>query len=165
MTVHDKASGTESWWHGLVTEIFWTLTPCRGRSPALSGTAGRCPIKGLQIKVWSGSTSSDSNHCAADAACVQLLQLIEGSAFVRSRCSSSSYIEHDGPAEPRIVAGAAELVENGPCATGSIALVRIVHLKKAGKKAESAGRRGRQKNLRNASWAVYSVYRAEHQHA
>ena len=30
------------------------------------------------------------------------------------------------------------------------------------KKAESAGRRGRQKNLRNASWAVYSVYCAEH---
>ena len=67
--------------------------------------------------------------------------------------------------ETRIVAGAAKLVEDGPCATGSIALVRIVHLKKAGKKAESAGRRGRQKNLRNASWAVYSVYRAEHQHA
>ena len=44
---------------------------------------------------------------------MQLLQLIQGSAFVRSRCSRSSYIEHNGPAEPRIVAGAAELVENG----------------------------------------------------
>ena len=38
--------------------------------------------------------------------------------------------------ETRIVSGAAKLVEDGPCATGSIALVRIVHLKKAGKKAE-----------------------------
>ena len=56
---------------------------------------------------------------------MQLLQLIEGSAFVRSRCSRSSYIEHDGPAEPRIVAGASELVENGPCATGPIALVIV----------------------------------------
>ena len=36
--------------------------------------------------------------------------------------------------ETRIVAGAAKLVEDGPCATGSIALVRIVHLKKAGRK-------------------------------
>ena len=36
-----------------------------------------------------------------------------------------SYIEHDGPAEPRIVAGASELVENGPCATGPIALVIV----------------------------------------
>ena len=34
--------------------------------------------------------------------------------------------------ETRIVAGASELVENGPCATGSIALVSIVRLKKAG---------------------------------
>ena len=56
---------------------------------------------------------------------MQLLQLIQGSAFVRSRCSRSSYIEHDGPAEPRIVAGASELVENGPCATGPIALVIV----------------------------------------
>ena len=48
---------------------------------------------------------------------MQLLQLIQGSAFVRSRCWGSSYIEHNGPAEPRIVAGAAELVENGPRAT------------------------------------------------
>ena len=56
---------------------------------------------------------------------MQLLQLNEGSAFVRSRCSRSSYIEHDGPAEPRIVAGASELVENGPCATGPIALVIV----------------------------------------
>ena len=48
---------------------------------------------------------------------MQLLQLIQGSAFVRSRCWRSSYIEHNGPAEPRIVAGAAELVENGPRAT------------------------------------------------
>ena len=37
------------------TTNFQSLTPCRGRSPALSGTAGRCPIKGVQIKVWSGS--------------------------------------------------------------------------------------------------------------
>ena len=56
---------------------------------------------------------------------MQLLQLNEGSAFVRSRGSRSSYIEHDGPAEPRIVAGASELVENGPCATGPIALVIV----------------------------------------
>ena len=49
----------------------------------------------------------------------------EGSVFVRSRCSRSSYIEHDGPAEPRIVAGPSELVENGPCATGPIALMNV----------------------------------------
>ena len=48
---------------------------------------------------------------------VQLAQLIERSAFVRSRRSGSSTVDQDNPAEPKIVAGAAELVENGPRAT------------------------------------------------
>ena len=43
----------------------------------------------------------------------QSKELIKRSAFVRSRRNGSSYIEHDSPAEQRIVAGAAILVENG----------------------------------------------------
>ena len=49
--------------------------------------------------------------------CVQLRQLIERSAFVRSGRHGSSYLEHGSPAESRIVAGAAVLVENGAPAT------------------------------------------------
>ena len=111
----------ESWWSGLVTEVFEALTPCRARKPALCGTARRCPMKGLQIRVWSWSWSSKPKYCAAVAVCVQIPQLIERSAFVRSRRYSSSSLEHDSPADSKIVAGAAILVENGPRATGSIA--------------------------------------------
>ena len=123
-----KVSGAESWWSGLVTEVFEALTPCRARKPALCGTARRCPMKGLQIRVWSWSWNSKPKYCAAVAVCVQIPQLIERSAFVRSRRYSSSSLEHDSPADSKIVAGAAILVENGPRATGSI-LVRIVRLK------------------------------------
>ncbi len=45
---------------------------------------------------------------------MQLAQLIERSAFVRSRRSGSSTVDQDNPAESRIIAGAAELVENKP---------------------------------------------------
>ena len=41
-------------------------------------------------------------------------QLIERSASVRSRRNGSSTDDQDSPLEPKIVAGAAELVENGP---------------------------------------------------
>ena len=115
--MHDKVSGAESWWSGLVTEVFEALTPCRARKPALCGTARRCPMKGLQIRVWSWSWSSNSKSCAAVAVCAQLPQMIERSAFVRSRRYSSSSLEHDSPADSKIVAGAAILVENGPRAT------------------------------------------------
>ena len=111
--VHDKVSGAESWWSGLVTEVFEALTPCRARKPALCGTARRCPMKGLQIRVWSWSWSSKSKSCAAVAVCAQLPQMIERSAFVRSRRYSSSSLEHDSPADSKIVAGAAVVVENG----------------------------------------------------
>ena len=119
--MHDEVSGAESWWSGLVTEVFEALTPCSARKPALCGTARRCPMKGLQIRVWSWSWSSNSKSCAAVAVCAQLPQMIERSAFVRSRRYSSSSLEHDSPADSKIVAGAAILVENGPRATGSIA--------------------------------------------
>ena len=46
--------------------------------------------------------------------CVQVPDLVEISAFVRPDCNGSSFIEHDSPAEPKMVAGAVELVENGP---------------------------------------------------
>ena len=113
-TAFTKIKLTESWWSGLVTEVFEALTPCRARKPALCGTARRCPMKGLQIRVWSWSWSSNSKYCAAVAVCVQLPQLIEISAFVRSRQCSSSSLEHDSPADSKIVAGAAILVANGP---------------------------------------------------
>ena len=103
------------------TTNFQPLTPCRARKPALCGTARRCPMKGLQIRVWSWSWSSKSKSCAAVAVCAQLPQMIERSAFGRSRRYSSSSLEHDSPADSKIVAGAAILVENGPRATGSIA--------------------------------------------
>ena len=45
---------------------------------------------------------------------VQLAQLIERSAFVRSRRNGSSTVDQDSHAEPKISAGAAELVENRP---------------------------------------------------
>ena len=44
---------------------------------------------------------------------MQLPQLIERSAFVRSCRNRSSTVDQDSHAEPKIVAGAAELVENG----------------------------------------------------
>ena len=44
---------------------FQPLTLCRARTPTVCGTAGCFPIKGLQIRVWSGSWSPHSNHCSA----------------------------------------------------------------------------------------------------
>ena len=65
--------------------------------------------------------------------CVQLRQLIERSAFVRSGRHGSSYLEHVSPAEPRIVAGASVFVENGAPATrtsgdtkASAAIARLI---------------------------------------
>ena len=43
---------------------------------------------------------------------MQLQQLIERSAFVRSHRNGSSTVDQGGHAEPKISAGAAELVEN-----------------------------------------------------
>ena len=51
---------------------------------------------------------------------MQLAQLIERSAFVRSRRNGSSTVDQDSHAEPKIVAGAAELVENKPRPSASI---------------------------------------------
>ena len=119
--MHDKVSGPQRPQLRARTTNFQPLTPCRARKPALCGTARSCPMKGLQIRVWSWSWSSNSKYCAAVAVCAQLPQLIERSAFVRSRRYSSSSLEHDSPADSKIVAGAAILVENGPRATGSIA--------------------------------------------
>ena len=51
---------------------------------------------------------------------MQLQQLIERSAFVRSRRNGSSTVDQDGHAEPKISAGAAELVENWPRPSASI---------------------------------------------
>ena len=45
--------------------------------------------------------------------CVQVPDLVEISAFVRSDCNGSSFLVRDSPAEPKMVAGAAELVEYG----------------------------------------------------
>ena len=45
---------------------------------------------------------------------MQLHQLIERSAFVRSRRNGSSTVAQDSHAEPKIFAGAAELVESWP---------------------------------------------------
>ena len=117
--MHDKVSGPQRPQLRARTTNFQPLTPCRARKPALCGTARRCPMKGLQIRVWSWSWSSKSKSCAAVAVCAQLPQMIERSAFVRSRRYSSSSLEHDSPADSKIVAGAAILVENGPRATGS----------------------------------------------
>ncbi len=51
---------------------------------------------------------------------MQLAQLIERSAFVRSRRIGSSTVDQDSHAEPKISAGAAELVENWPRPSASI---------------------------------------------
>ena len=51
---------------------------------------------------------------------MQLQQLIERSAFVRSRRNGSSTVDQDSHAEPKISAGAAELVENWPRPSASI---------------------------------------------
>ena len=51
---------------------------------------------------------------------MQLAQLIERSAFVRSRRNGSSTVDQDSHAEPKIFAGAAELVENKPRPSASI---------------------------------------------
>ena len=51
---------------------------------------------------------------------MQLAQLIERSAFVRLRRIGSSSVDQDSPVETKIVAGAAELVENEPRPSASI---------------------------------------------
>ena len=43
-----------------------------------------------------------------------LLQLVERPAFVGFHCAGGSSVEQDSPAEPKMVARAALLVENGP---------------------------------------------------
>ena len=81
----------------------------------LSGTALRCHTKALQFRVWSGRSSPHSDHCSARVSTRGTVpQLIERSASVRSRRNGSSTVDQDSPAEPKVVAGAAELVEDGP---------------------------------------------------
>ena len=87
----------------------------KARAEEMSGTARRCHMNGLQIRVWSGRSSPHSDHCqhapqhvncqkhvfffstrffsiTAQHAqnTLQLPQLIERSAFVRSRRNGSS---------------------------------------------------------------------------
>ena len=81
-------------------------------------------MKGLQNRVWSGRLSPHSNHCAAAATMHRLPQLVERPAFGRNRCCGSSFIEHDGPADPKMSAGSAVLVENGPRVSASMAKER-----------------------------------------
>ena len=51
--------------------------------------------------------------------CTDLPQLVERPALGRNRCCGSSFIEHDGPADPKMSAGAAVVVEDGPRVSGS----------------------------------------------
>ena len=46
--------------------------------------------------------------------CADLPQLVERPAFVGFHCTGGSSVEQDSPAEPKMVARAALLVENGP---------------------------------------------------
>ena len=56
--------------------------------------------------------------------CTDLPQLVERPALGRNRCCGSSFIEHDGPADPKMSAGSAVLVENGPRVSASMAKER-----------------------------------------
>ena len=69
----------------------------------------------------SGGSSAHSDHCSArvstrswNCATFGDIWLIEKPASVRSRRNGSSTADQNSPAEPKVVAGAAELVENGP---------------------------------------------------
>ena len=53
---------------GATTDFFQDRARCRASSLARCGTAGRYPLKGLQIGVWSGRWCPHSNHCSALAA-------------------------------------------------------------------------------------------------
>ena len=52
--------------------------------------------------------------CGLAPQCAGLPQLVERLAFGRNRGNRDSSLEHDGPADPKMGAGAAVLVENGP---------------------------------------------------
>ena len=72
---------------------------------------------GFRKGFWVGARAPTPITVQLSLHCLQLRQLIERSAFVRSGRHGSSYLEHVSPAESRIVAGASVFVENGAPAT------------------------------------------------
>ena len=62
-------------------------------------------------------------------------QLVERPAFVGFRCAGGSSVEQDSPAEPKMVARAALLVENGPGPAKSRRAAKSRHLTSATKVA------------------------------
>ena len=60
-----------------------------------------------------------------------LLQLVERPAFVGFHCAGGSSVERDSPAEPKMVARAALLVENGPGPAKSRRAAKSRHLTSA----------------------------------
>ena len=64
-----------------------------------------------------------------------LLQLVERPAFVGFHCAGGSSVEQDSPAEPKMVARAALLVENGPDPAKSRRAAKSRHLTSATKVA------------------------------
>ena len=73
-------------------------------------------------------------------------QLVERPAFVGFRCAGGSSVEQDSPAEPKMVARAALLVENGPGPAKSRRAAKSRHLtiatKVAGAKNLARGNQG-----------------------
>ena len=60
--------------------------------------------------------------------CADLPQLVERPAFVGFHCTGGSSVEQDSPAEPKMVARAALLVENGPGPAKSRRAAKSRHL-------------------------------------
>ena len=64
-----------------------------------------------------GAKAPTPNIARLAPQCAGLPELVERPAFGRNRCNSGSSLEHDSPADPKMGAVAAVLVENGPRTT------------------------------------------------
>ena len=68
-----------------------------------------------------GAKAPTPNIARLAPQCAGLPQLVERPAFGGNRCNSDSSLEHDSPADPKMGALAAVLVENGPRSSASMA--------------------------------------------
>ena len=83
--------------------------------------AERSLIRGSYVYEWTSDQGVEwalkpplQSLCGWRRNAQDLLQLVERPAFVGFHCAGGSSVEQDSPAEPKMVARAALLVENGP---------------------------------------------------
>ena len=120
--MHDKLTVAESWWSGpgnefLSATVSLSSTNCGPRRHQSSSLYERPSERGQE---WALKPPLQTLYGWRRNA-AGLPQLVERPAFGGNRCNSGTSLEHDSPADPKMGAVAAVLVENGPRSSASMA--------------------------------------------